>query len=253
MHPGDGGARRGPHRAGGRGPGRPGTRPWTRRPDGRGRGRPARAHPGRPGRDGAARAGPRLGRPVAGRDGRRGAAATCARCSACAAPRPRPPAPRSDLPPWHDPHNDDPPTPGSGSGTGAAGAGGASARGWPRRWPARPRHAARRRRRAGRPGQPNRQADPPSRPGRPGDPPARPAGGVWRPVGWLACRPPSGPGCCAARRSRRAARPARSPSGHVQQLGALVTGWHGQRWVDLPGGVRGVRRDGRCGSPGQID
>ena len=32
---------------------------------------------------------------------------------------------------------------------------------------------------------------------------------AWRPIGWLACRPPSGAGCCAARRSRRAARPAR--------------------------------------------
>jgi tRNA(Ile)-lysidine synthase len=34
-------------------------------------------------------------------------------------------------------------------------------------------------------------------------------------------------------------------AGHVQQLDALVTGWRGQRWVDLPGGVRGFRRDGR--------
>jgi tRNA(Ile)-lysidine synthase len=34
-------------------------------------------------------------------------------------------------------------------------------------------------------------------------------------------------------------------AGHVQQLGALVTGWRGQRWVDLPGGVRGFRRDGQ--------
>jgi tRNA(Ile)-lysidine synthase len=34
-------------------------------------------------------------------------------------------------------------------------------------------------------------------------------------------------------------------AGHVQQLDALVTGWRGQRWVDLPGGVRGYRRDGQ--------
>jgi tRNA(Ile)-lysidine synthase len=34
-------------------------------------------------------------------------------------------------------------------------------------------------------------------------------------------------------------------AGHVQQLDALVTGWRGQRWVDLPGGVRGLRRDGQ--------
>jgi tRNA(Ile)-lysidine synthase len=32
---------------------------------------------------------------------------------------------------------------------------------------------------------------------------------------------------------------------HVRQLDALVTGWRGQRWVDLPGGVRGFRRDGQ--------
>jgi tRNA(Ile)-lysidine synthase len=32
---------------------------------------------------------------------------------------------------------------------------------------------------------------------------------------------------------------------HIEMLDALVTGWHGQRWVDLPGGVRGLRRCGR--------
>jgi tRNA(Ile)-lysidine synthase len=32
---------------------------------------------------------------------------------------------------------------------------------------------------------------------------------------------------------------------HVTELDALVTGWHGQRWTDLPGGHRGVRRYGR--------
>ncbi len=31
---------------------------------------------------------------------------------------------------------------------------------------------------------------------------------------------------------------------HVLALDALVTDWHGQRWIDLPGHVRGVRRDG---------
>jgi len=31
---------------------------------------------------------------------------------------------------------------------------------------------------------------------------------------------------------------------HVGQVDALVTGWHGQRWVDLPGGVRAQRHDG---------
>jgi tRNA(Ile)-lysidine synthase len=33
-------------------------------------------------------------------------------------------------------------------------------------------------------------------------------------------------------------------AGHVDSIEALVTGWHGQRWVDLPGGVRARRRDG---------
>jgi tRNA(Ile)-lysidine synthase len=34
-------------------------------------------------------------------------------------------------------------------------------------------------------------------------------------------------------------------AGHVEQIDALVTGWRGQRWVDLPGGVRAGRRDGK--------
>ncbi len=32
---------------------------------------------------------------------------------------------------------------------------------------------------------------------------------------------------------------------HVASLDELLTGWHGQRWVDLPGGVRGVRQCGK--------
>jgi tRNA(Ile)-lysidine synthase len=32
---------------------------------------------------------------------------------------------------------------------------------------------------------------------------------------------------------------------HVLALDALVTGWRGQRWIDLPGHLRAVRRDGR--------
>jgi tRNA(Ile)-lysidine synthase len=32
---------------------------------------------------------------------------------------------------------------------------------------------------------------------------------------------------------------------HVQQAAELVTCWHGQRWVNLPGGVRVRRRDGK--------
>jgi tRNA(Ile)-lysidine synthase len=32
---------------------------------------------------------------------------------------------------------------------------------------------------------------------------------------------------------------------HIAALDALVTGWRGQRWTDLPGGIRGERRYGR--------
>jgi tRNA(Ile)-lysidine synthase len=34
-------------------------------------------------------------------------------------------------------------------------------------------------------------------------------------------------------------------AGHIQQADELVTCWHGQRWADLPGGVRVRRRDGQ--------
>ena len=34
-------------------------------------------------------------------------------------------------------------------------------------------------------------------------------------------------------------------AGHVERVAELVTDWHGQRWIDLPGGVRAARRDGR--------
>ena len=34
-------------------------------------------------------------------------------------------------------------------------------------------------------------------------------------------------------------------AGHIDALDALVTSWHGQRWSDLPGGVRGRRQRGR--------
>jgi tRNA(Ile)-lysidine synthase len=40
-----------------------------------------------------------------------------------------------------------------------------------------------------------------------------------------------------------------SPAGdlfhqHVLAMDALVTDWHGQRWVDLPGRLHALRRDG---------
>jgi tRNA(Ile)-lysidine synthase len=34
---------------------------------------------------------------------------------------------------------------------------------------------------------------------------------------------------------------------HVLAMEALVTDWHGQRWIDLPGHLRFLRRDGRLG------
>jgi tRNA(Ile)-lysidine synthase len=34
-------------------------------------------------------------------------------------------------------------------------------------------------------------------------------------------------------------------AGHVEAIADLVTGWHGQRGVDLPGGVRACRRAGQ--------
>jgi tRNA(Ile)-lysidine synthase len=34
-------------------------------------------------------------------------------------------------------------------------------------------------------------------------------------------------------------------AGHIDALDALVTSWHGQRWADLPGGVRGQRQRDR--------
>ena len=72
--------------------------------------------------------------------------------------------------------------------------------------------------------------------------PTRPA---WRPAGW-----PTLPAAIRTRVLRDAAIMAGCPpgaltAGHVERIGALVTGWRGQRWVDLPGGVRAWRRDGK--------
>lgn len=49
---------------------------------------------------------------------------------------------------------------------------------------------------------------------------------------------------------RSAAVTAGSPPGaltarHVADMDGLVTRWHGQRWIDLPGGVRVIRRHGK--------
>lgn len=58
------------------------------------------------------------------------------------------------------------------------------------------------------------------------------------------------PAAIRTRLLRRAAVAAGSPAGaltarHAADLDALVIGWHGQRWTDLPGGLRCQRRYGR--------
>ncbi len=58
------------------------------------------------------------------------------------------------------------------------------------------------------------------------------------------------PGAIRTRVLRRAAIVAGAPAGslsaaHIAQIDALVTAWRGQRWSDLPGGIRCVRRYGR--------
>jgi tRNA(Ile)-lysidine synthase len=45
-------------------------------------------------------------------------------------------------------------------------------------------------------------------------------------------------------------------AGHIARLCELVTDWHGQRWIDLPGGVRASRRSGQVcftGAAGIVD
>jgi tRNA(Ile)-lysidine synthase len=58
------------------------------------------------------------------------------------------------------------------------------------------------------------------------------------------------PGAVRARVLRAAALDAGCPAGaltasHVARVGELVTDWHGQRGVDLPGGVRALRQSGK--------
>jgi tRNA(Ile)-lysidine synthase len=58
------------------------------------------------------------------------------------------------------------------------------------------------------------------------------------------------PGAVRSRVLRSAALAAGCPAGaltaaHVTRLEELVTNWHGQRWIDLPGGVRASRRSGQ--------
>jgi tRNA(Ile)-lysidine synthase len=65
-------------------------------------------------------------------------------------------------------------------------------------------------------------------------------------VRWLAAMPAA----IRTRVLRQAAISAGCPAGaltagHIQQADELVTCWHGQRWADLPGGVRVRRLDGK--------
>ena len=57
-------------------------------------------------------------------------------------------------------------------------------------------------------------------------------------------------GAVRTRLLKRAAIGAGVPAGaltsaHIADLDALITGWRGQRWLDLPGGIRCQRRYGR--------
>ncbi|HKR70012.1 MAG TPA: TilS substrate-binding domain-containing protein, partial [Streptosporangiaceae bacterium] len=72
-------------------------------------------------------------------------------------------------------------------------------------------------------------------------------------VGWLGALPQA----IRTRVLRDAAIMAGCPHGaltarHVDRIDALVTAWRGQRWVDLPGGVRARRRDGTVWFTGSI-
>ena len=68
--------------------------------------------------------------------------------------------------------------------------------------------------------------------------------------GWLADALRAAPAGIRTRMLRMAAVEAGCPPGkltarHVESLDSLVTGWHGQRWATLPGGVRAVLRCGK--------
>jgi tRNA(Ile)-lysidine synthase len=68
--------------------------------------------------------------------------------------------------------------------------------------------------------------------------------------GWSTAAVGALPGAIRHRVLRRAAVAAGCPAGdlshrHTTSLDELVSGWHGQRWIDLPGGVRCQRRYGK--------
>jgi tRNA(Ile)-lysidine synthase len=68
--------------------------------------------------------------------------------------------------------------------------------------------------------------------------------------GWRADLLASLPPAIRTRLLRQGAIDAGCPPGalawrHIEALDALIMDWHGQRWADLPGGVRGTRRYGK--------
>jgi tRNA(Ile)-lysidine synthase len=83
-----------------------------------------------------------------------------------------------------------------------------------------------------------------------------------REQGWQARELAELPAAVRHRLLRLAALAAGCPAGalsqrHVERMDELVTSWHGQRWADLPGGVRCERRYGRLlftstGAPGVV-
>jgi len=67
---------------------------------------------------------------------------------------------------------------------------------------------------------------------------------------WQAGRLASLPAAIRTRVLRRAAIAGGCPAGaltarHIEALDALLMSWHGQRWTDLPGGIRGTRHCGK--------
>jgi tRNA(Ile)-lysidine synthase len=70
------------------------------------------------------------------------------------------------------------------------------------------------------------------------------------PAGWPAAALAAEPAAIRQRILRAAALEAGCPAGalaerHIASIDALVTSWHGQKWTDLPGGIRCERRYGR--------
>ena len=233
---------------------RPAGRPGGGRPGGplpgAGRGAPggtaraavlARTHPGRPGGDGAAGAGPgrpaRAGWPGCRPGGSWTACRCCARCWTWAGTQTRTACAALGLSPWEDPHNADPAyararvradvLPALVRALGPGGAG----------QPGPDRPAGRRRT------TPRWTSWPTPRWPRPA---IRPAG----------CRSPAGraagggarPGCCTPGPESWAPRRPPCRTGTSTALDALVTAWHGQGPVHLPGGVRVLRRADRLAS-----